>query len=86
MLRCVRHLLWDVDGTLYQSRPELVEAIQHEIYKRVAAGLSVPYEEARSKFLALYDRLGGATVTLIELGLDRRLIQEAVDSVDKTRY
>jgi len=86
MLRGVRHLLWDVDGTLYKSRPELVEAIQHEIYKRVAAGLSVPYGEARSKFLALYDRLGGATVTLIELGLDRTLIQEAVDSVDKTRY
>jgi len=86
MLRCVRHLLWDVDGTLYKSRPELVEAIQHEVYKRVAAGLSVPYEEARSRFLAIYDRLGGATATLIELGLDRSLIQDAVDSIDKTKY
>jgi len=86
MLRNVKHLLWDVDGTLYKSKPDLLDAIQHGIYTRVAASLSIPYEEARSRFLAVYARLGGATATAVELGLDRRLIQEAVDSVDKTRY
>jgi len=86
MLRGVKHLLWDVDGTLYKSKPDLLEAIQHEIYRRVAAGLSIPYEEAKKRFLALYAQLGGATATAVELSLDRRLIQEAVDSVDKTKY
>jgi len=86
MLRNVKHLLWDVDGTLYKSKPDLLNAIQHEIYTRVAAGLSIPYQEAKGRFLAVYARLGGATATAVELGLDRRLIQEAVDSVDKTRY
>jgi len=86
MLRNVKHLLWDVDGTLYKSEPNLLEAIQHEIYTRVAASLSIPYQEAKSRFLAVYARLGAATVTAVELGLDRGLIQEAVDSVDKTRY
>jgi len=86
MLRNVKHLLWDVDGTLYKSKPDLLNAIQHEIYTRVAAGLSIPYQEAKSRFLAVYARLGGATATAVELGLDRRLIQEAVDSVDKTEY
>jgi len=86
MLRNVKHLLWDVDGTLYKSKPDLLNAIQHEIYIRVAAGLSIPYQEAKSRFLAVYARLGGATATAVELGLDRRLIQEAVDSVDKARY
>jgi len=86
MLRNVKHLLWDVDGTLYKSQPDLLDAIQYEIYTRVATGLSTSYEEARSKFLAVYARLGGATATAVELGLDRRLIQEAVDSVDKTKY
>jgi len=86
VLRDVKHLLWDVDGTLYKSKPDLLEAIQHEIYVRIAMGLSIPYEEASRRFLALYARLGGATATAVELGLDRRLIQEAVESVDKTKY
>lgn len=86
MLRDVKYLLWDVDGTLYKSKPDLLEAIQREIYVRIATGLSIPYEEARRRFLALYARLGGATATAVELGLDRRLVQEAVDSVDKTKY
>jgi len=86
MLRDVKHLLWDVDGTLYKSEPDLLKAIQHEIYTRIAVGLSVSYEEARKRFLALYARLGGATATVVELGLNRRLIPDAVDSVDKTKY
>jgi len=86
MLKDIKHLIWDVDGTLYRSNQDLARAIQHEIYVRVAVGLDVPYEEAKEKFLAQYDLLAGATATVVKLGLSRRLIQEAVDAIDKTRY
>jgi HAD superfamily hydrolase (TIGR01549 family) len=82
----VRYLLWDIDGTLYRSREELAEAILDETYSRISSGLSIPYEEARRRFLALYSELGGATAAVIKLGLSRELIQQAVDSVDKTKY
>ena len=85
-LKDVRHLIWDIDGTLYKSTPDLIEVIRHETYRRIATGLNISYEEARRKFLILYDKLGGATATIVQLGLDRDLIQKAVDSVDKTKY
>lgn len=86
MLKDVKHLIWDVDGTFYRSNQDLARAIQHEIYVRVADRLGVPYEEAKDRFLAQYHLVGGATAALVELGLSRRLVQEAVDAVDKTRY
>jgi HAD superfamily hydrolase (TIGR01549 family) len=86
MLRSVKYLLWDLDGTLYRSDPDLLNAIQREIYMRMATVLSIPYQEAKKRFLTVYARLGGATATVVELGLDRSLIQEAVDSVDKGKY
>jgi len=82
----VKHLLWDIDGTLYRSTAELVEAIHHETYSRISSRLNIPYGEARRRFLTLYSELGGATVTVVKLGLGRELIQEAVDAVDKTKY
>jgi len=82
----VKHLLWDIDGTLYRSTPKLVEAIYRETYSRISSRLKIPYEEARKRFVTIYSELGGATATILKLGLSRELIQEAVESVDKTRY
>jgi HAD superfamily hydrolase (TIGR01549 family) len=85
-MKTIRDLVWDIDGTLYRSTIDLLEAIRHETYRRIALNLNIPYEKAKEKFLDLYAELGGATATILRLGLDRRLIQDAVDSVDKTRY
>jgi HAD superfamily hydrolase (TIGR01549 family) len=85
-MKIIRCLVWDIDGTLYKSTTDLLEAIRHETYRRIALDLNISYEKAREKFLNLYAELGGATATILKLGLDRRLIQDAVDAVDKTRY
>jgi len=82
----VKYLLWDIDGTLYRSTAELVEAIYRETYSRISSRLKIPYEEARRRFVTVYSELGGATATIVKLGLSRELIQEAVESVDKAKY
>ncbi len=86
MFNAVKYLLWDVDGTLYKSNPDLFSEIRKEIYTRISKELAVPIDEAKKSFLEWHDILGGATATVTKLGLDRNLVLEAVDAVDKTRY
>jgi hypothetical protein len=86
MFKSIRCLLWDVDGTLYKSNPDLFRDIRQEICRRVSEALGVTIPDAERVFLERYDRLGGSTAAVVDLGLDRRTILRAVDAVDKTPY
>jgi HAD superfamily hydrolase (TIGR01549 family) len=82
----IQYLLWDVDGTLYRSNPALFQDIRQEILIRITEGLHVPMSNAEMLFQERYNRLGGSTAAVVDLGLDRRLILKAVDAVDKSKY
>lgn len=86
MLEGVKYLLWDVDGTFYKYDPLLQKVIRQKIYEFVANGLGIPLKEARERYEKIYEKIGSATATSIELGLRRNSILEAIDSVDKSEY
>ena len=77
---------FDLDQTLYPNSPQIDEAIQEYIYKKIAEHKDVSIEEAETLFKDLYKNGNGLSgrKTLIELNIPHpsEVIQEALENAD----
>lgn len=79
----VKVIGFDLDQTLYPKSPEIDEAIQNYIYKKIAEHKKCSLEEGKQLFLSHYPGISGRK-TLILLGIPdaENIIQEAVETAD----
>jgi FMN phosphatase YigB (HAD superfamily) len=78
---------FDLDQTLYPKSPEVDEAIQGYIYKRIAEVKGCSLAEGERLFKKHYPNLSGSA-TLIKLGIPRaaEVVQEAMENADLTPF
>lgn len=81
---------FDLDQTLYPKSPEIDEAIQGYLYKKITEHKGCSLTEAEKLFKDLYKDGRGisGSKTLIELGLPRakELVQEALEKADIDKF
>ncbi len=64
-----KHIIWDVDGTLYKSDPEIKKRFR-EIYAQVVRRkLQVDFSEVEKWFLLKKKRFKSSTITFLSLGI-----------------
>ncbi len=81
---------FDLDQTLYPKSPEIDEAIQVYLFKKISDHLNIPLPEARKMFTELYKDGAGlsGSKTLAYLGVPNadNSIQEALELADITKF
>jgi len=83
---------FDLDQTLYPKSPEIDEAIQIYLYKKIAELKQVSLKEASDLFNNLYKEGKGlsGSKTMIKLGFQeenaRDLVQEALENADIAKF
>ncbi len=88
----IRVIGFDLDQTLYPKSPEIDEAIQGYIYKKISEKIHVDIETAKEKFNALYQggRGIGGSKTLITFGFEKEeakeIVQEALEEADIAKF
>ena len=81
----VKHILWDVDGTLYEYTPQYMKEIKGKIYETFSKKLGVTLQRAKTIFDRELKILGAGTEVFLKHNLDPSLAIEAINSVDKKR-
>ena len=83
----IKAIGFDLDQTLYPKSPEVDEAIQGYIYKRIAEVKGCSLAEGERLFKQHYPNLSGRE-TMIELGIPRaaEIVQEALENADLTPF
>jgi len=69
-LKDIKVLVWDLDGTLYKSRPEIDKIFKNHIYNKVASSFKVSLLKATKIFYVQKKKSKGLTATLNSLGID----------------
>jgi len=81
---------FDLDQTLYEKSPEIDEAIQKYIYKKIANHKKCSLEKAEKLFKDLYKEGGGLSGrrTLLALGVPgaAEIVQEALERADIAKF
>src|SRR3989344_1286736 len=81
---------FDLDQTLYPKSPEIDEAIQGYLYKKIAEHKNCGLEEAEKLFKGLYKEGRGLSgrKTMMELGVPNadQLVQEALEKADIEKF
>jgi len=82
-LQNIRIIGFDLDQTLYPKSPEIDEAIQAYIYKKIADYKNCSLEEAKALFKSYYPKISGRK-TLIALNIPNavEIIDEAIAGAD----
>ena len=74
-LKQVKFIIWDLDGTLYPTSPELKKKINLEADKLIAQTKEITLVEARALRINLYQELNSMTQVLIAAGVDQAYAQ-----------
>lgn len=69
-LKQIQVLVWDFDGTFYQSIPEMNALIHERVFELIAQNKGVSVEEAEGIYKQMYSELHSATKVLIACGVD----------------
>ena len=87
-LKNIKILVWDVDGTLYQSDPEVSQRIKKAFWQRLAQIKGVSLKEAKKIFEKEKKRWRSSTLTLEKLGCGGvvEILQEIETKVDKASF
>lgn len=82
----VKHIIWDVDGTLYHHRPQLRKETIEKIHEKFSEKLGVPLQRAKTIYEHEWKNLGVGMEIFKKYGIEPIFILEAVNSVDKKRF
>lgn len=81
----VKHLSWDVDGTLYKMTFDMRALLPAELARKAAQQLNISIEEAQTKITELYTQFKSYTKSLDMLNLNGKLIvSTALETMDFT--
>lgn len=75
----VKVIIWDIDGTLYQDRPQLKKALREDVLKRVSKKLGVDEEEAGKILEKNYKKYSSSTQALLALGFNWEEARERLE-------
>lgn len=82
----IKRVGFDLDRTLYVDDPRLDDLMMEGIYRNIAERLSMPYEEARVKFLDIRSQTNSSGLALKELGYSRdeaeKVVRASSDEAD----
>lgn len=81
----VKHILWDVDGTLYKYTSQYMKEMKREIYETFSKKLGITLQRAKTIFERELKILGAGTEVFLKHNLDPSLAMEAINRVDKKR-
>ncbi|MDI6806522.1 MAG: HAD-IA family hydrolase [Candidatus Aenigmarchaeota archaeon] len=73
---------WDLDGTLYSITPEIQRRVNEKIYQKISETKNWSVERSREEFHSRYQRLHGATASLMDLGLEKETMQRCLEEAD----
>lgn len=86
-LRQIKAIGFDVDGTLYQSPPEMSAAVGKILIEKAAKELSRDPDELAEEYLKKRDEYRSNTLTLNSFGLDgQKIFQDVWDQIEVEKY
>ena len=72
-------IVWDVDGTLYKSDPEMWDLMNLEIRRGVSEKVKIPFASFAIAYDQVYAKLGSHTQTLDHFDVDgRKMIHDVI--------
>lgn len=87
ILKNIKAIGFDVDGTLYTSPPEMSAAVGRILIEKAARELARDPDELAEEYLAKRDELRSNTLTLNSFGLDgQKIFQEVWDGIALEKY
>lgn len=88
MLKDIKVLLWDLDGTLYKSIPELKNERWRIDVDVVSEMLRIPYKEAEKKLLRKVKIHKSVTRSMSALGCGNEIdiLRKVEPRIDRTKY
>ena len=82
-MKNIKAIIWDIDGTLYQSIPRLSQAIHEDALVKIEKKLGVDKDKAAEILETNYKRLSSTTKVLLKMGFSW---QEAVERLKHCFY